>query len=644
MKMKLHRERAWDKRKVVNLGILAVLVSSLGAAIFFIASTLLLGPVRNELSVDIAMVYKNSDVSIDERLQNLLSQMTLAEKIGQMALIEKNSLAQPTDIATYGLGGILSGAGSKPATNTESGWKSLVTDYQTEATKSRLGIPLLYGVDAVHGHALVPGATVFPHQIGLGASGDADLVEAIARATANDIAATALNWNYAPNLDLPTDIRWGRMYEGFSDDPLLTARLGAAYVKGMQTASDSTTTTTTIPVLATLKHFAGVGSMQWNSSTNKNFKIDQGVTSADEAKLREAYLPPFKAAIDAGALSVMVGLHVWGDKKLIINKEILTGELKNNLGYKGFVVSDWYGVYEGVGNKFIATVRAINAGVDMVMLPFDYKTFIRHLTWANRLGLISDARIDDAATRILRAKFAAGLFDDIQKPASVLGDYGALARTAVAQSLVLLKNQDSVLPLDTRLQHIRVAGSAADNVGLQAGAWTVEWQGVDGNWLPNSTSILAGIKDTVSPQTNVEYSLTGEFKSAGKKAQIGIAVVGETPYAEGWGDREYPVLSNSDLQAIKNLQATCAQVVVVILSGRPLLIANEVDSWNALVAAWLPGTEGGGVADVLFGRSQFMGTLPVPWPKTSEQLPVDHTGVTADGSVVLFPRYFGLSY
>ena len=642
--MKLHRERAWDKRKVVNLGILAVLVSSLGAAIFFIASTLLLGPVRNELSVDIAMVYKNSDVSIDERLQNLLSQMTLAEKIGQMALIEKNSLAQPTDIATYGLGGILSGAGSKPATNTESGWKSLVTDYQTEATKSRLGIPLLYGVDAVHGHALVPGATVFPHQIGLGASGDADLVEAIARATANDIAATALNWNYAPNLDLPTDIRWGRMYEGFSDDPLLTARLGAAYVKGMQTASDSTTTTTTIPVLATLKHFAGVGSMQWNSSTNKNFKIDQGVTLADTKALQKKYLPPFKAAIDTGVLSVMVGLHTWGNSKLIVSREIITGELKDRLAFKGFVVSDWYGVYEGAGNKFIATVRAINAGVDMVMLPFDYKTFVRQVTWANRLGIISDARIDDAVSRILRAKFTAGLFDVPVATEVKLADNRALARTAVAQSLVLLKNNDALLPLKKNPRHIRVAGRAADNIGIQSGAWTVEWQGVDGNWLPNATSILAGIRAQVTPGTNVEYSPTGEYKTAGTKAPIGIAIVGETPYAEGWGDREYPILSEADLQAIKNLQAVCDQVVVVIVSGRPLLIANEVDSWDALVAAWLPGTEGGGVTDVLFGDKQFMGTLPVPWPKTAEQLPVATDGATRDGTALLFPRYSGLSY
>lgn len=638
--MKLHRAYVLASKKCMNVQIFTVLVSVFAIVTIFVVGTFLLRPSADKLSVNIAMAYKNSDLSTDERIQILLSQMTTAEKIGQMALVEKNSIQNTTDIAVYGLGGLLSGAGSKPTDNTAVGWNQLITDYQAVATTSRLGIPLLYGVDAVHGHALVPGATVFPHQIGLGATGDAELVKALARATARDLVATGVNWNYAPNLDLPTDIRWGRMYEAFSDDPILTARLGAAYVRGLQTAS----TGETAPVLATLKHFTGVGAMQWDTSTNKNFKIDQGVTLADNEALQKKYLPPFKAAIDAGALSVMVGLHTWGDSKLIVSREILTGELKDRLGFKGFVVSDWYGVYEGAGNKFIATVRAINAGVDMVMLPFDYKTFVRHVTWANRLGIISDARIDDAVSRILRAKFTAGLFDVPVATEVKLVDNRALARTAVAQSLVLLKNNDALLPLKKNLRHIRVAGSAADNVGIQSGAWTVEWQGVDGNLLPNATTILAGIRAQVTPGTNIEYSPTGEYKTASTKAPIGIAVVGETPYAEGWGDRAYPILPSADLQAIKNLQAVCTQVVVVIVSGRPLLIANEVDSWDALVAAWLPGTEGGGVADVLFGGKPFMGTLPVPWPKTAEQLPVATDGVTWDGTALLFPRYSGLSY
>ena len=582
--------------------------------------------------------YLDTSVPTEERIEDLLSHMTMAEKIGQMALVEKNSLPDPTHIATYGLGGVLSGAGAKPKNNSVEGWSEMIAGFQAEAKKSRLHIPLLYGVDAVHGHAMIPHVTVFPHQIGLGATGDADLVRAIGKATAEDLVASGVNWNYAPNLDLPIDIRWGRMYEAFSDDPLLTARLGSAYVKGLQGEEVK------VPVIATLKHFTGVGGMQWNSSLNKNFKLDQGVTLADDELLQSTYLPPFKAAVDAGALSVMIGLHMWGDGKMIANKNIITGELKNNLGFTGFVVSDWYGLYENAGNKFIATVRGINAGVDMVMLPFDYQTFIRHMTWANRLGLISDRRIDDAVTRILRAKFAAGLFDGDATAIPVVSQHRELSRKAVAQSLVLLKNDVKVLPIQPTVSHVRVAGSAADNVGLQSGAWTVEWQGVDGNWLQGATSILDGIKASVSPNTKLEYSLSGIFKTSGQKAPLGIAVVGETPYAEGWGDREYPILSNEDLTAIKNLQASCDNVVVIIVSGRPLLIANEVNNWDTLVAAWLPGTEGIGVADVLFGKKQFMGTLPVPWPKTAEQLPVTHAGVTADGTPVLFPRYTGLAY
>ncbi len=582
--------------------------------------------------------YLDTTLPVDERIADLLAQMTMAEKIGQMALVEKNSLADETDIATYGLGAVLSGAGAKPKNNTVEGWSEMVAEFQAEAGKSRLRIPLLYGVDAVHGHAMVPHATVFPHQIGLGATGDADLVKAIGKATAEDLVASGVNVNYAPNLDLPVDIRWGRMYEAFSDDPILVSRLGSAYVQGLQGEG------ATVPVVATLKHFTGVGSMQWNSSLNKNFKLDQGVTVADNELLHSTYLPPFKAAVDAGALSVMIGLHMWGDGKMITQKKIITGELKNKLGFTGYVVSDWYGLYENAGNKFIATIRGINAGVDMVMLPFDYKTFIRHVTWANRLGLISDARIDDAATRILRAKFALGLFDGEVTQPTKLAQHRELSRQAVAQSLVLLKNDVKVLPLQSTVSHIRVAGSAADNVGLQSGAWTVEWQGVDGNWLQGATSILDGIKQHVSPNTKVEYSLSGIYKTSGQKAPLGIAVVGEVPYAEGWGDKEYPILSNEDLTAIKNLQASCDNVVVVIVSGRPLLIANEVTNWDTLVAAWLPGTEGIGVADVLFGKKQFMGTLPVPWPKTAEQLPLTHDGATADETEVLFPRYSGLSY
>lgn len=595
------------------------------------------------MSIPANPLYKDATQPIDARVEDLLSYMTRSEKIGQMALVERNSLKQSSDSATYGLGGLLSGSGSRPATNTVSGWKTMVDAYQVSAIESRLGIPLLYGTDAVHGHAHVEGLTVFPHMIALGATGDAELVRQIGKATAVDMMRTGVNWNYAPNLDQPRDIRWGRVYEAFSDDPSLVATLGAAYLAGLQ--SPLVAEGTTMSVLGTPKHYIGLGGMQWGSSQNKNFKIDQGITENDEKILRSEYLPPFARAVEEGALSVMVGLNTWGDDRVIRQRHLLTEVLKEELNFQGFVVSDWYGVYEGKRSSFLATIQAVNAGVDMVMLPFDYVTFVRDMTWANRLGLVSDARIDDAVRRILRAKFVLGLFDEGHSTQALAPSTDAmhrtLAREAVAASLVLLKNEAEVLPLSRNLFHIRVAGSAADNVGQQMGAWTIEWQGVDGNWPDGTTSILAGIKAVAGTHTRVEYDRTGGF-APGPKAPVGIAIVGEKPYAEGWGDTEYPMLSAEDRLAIRNLQASCERVVVVVVAGRPLFIEHEIESFDGLVMAWLPGSEGAGVADGLFGVRPFVGRLPLPWPRQSEQLPIAVDGATADGTPVLFPRYFGL--
>jgi len=585
-------------------------------------------------------VYENSSESIDVRVADLLSYMTLEEKIGQMTLVERNSLETNSDIAFYQLGALLSGAGSKPENNTLTGWQEMIAAYKAEAAATRLGIPLLYGVDAIHGHAHVGGVTFFPHALGLGATQDAALVEAVARATARQIAAGGANWNFAPNLDQPRDMRWGRVYEGFSDDTELVSQLSVAYLEGLQSPRNAGEQ---VFVLGTLKHYLGLGDMGFNTSLNENYLIDQGVTEASEELLRVRYLPPYQAAVNAGALSVMVGLNTWGDKRMVLEEYLLTDVLKGELGFKGFVVSDWYGVHEGRQNIFGATVGAINAGVDMVMLPFDYKQFAKHMRWANRLGLISDERIDEAVGRILYAKFALGLFD---KKESVLVleeavevEERALARRAVADSLVLLKN-DGVLPISPSVAHIRVAGSAADNIGRQMGAWSLEWQGIEGNDVPGATSILTGIKAAVSAGVKVEYDQLGEFSSGGTLADVGIAVVGEKPYAEGWGDREYPILEAEDLLAIKNLQMVSKKVVVVLISGRPLFITSEIDSFDGLVAAWLPGSEGAGVADALFGVKPFSGKLPVPWPARAEQLPLGQGDETADGSDLLFPRFF----
>jgi len=630
------------KLQTLAIAILFFILVLIGLWVTIIATDYFIGRISNN-TPSVSALYLDKNQPLQVRVADLLSYMTLEEKVGQMALVEQNRLEEIEDISQYKLGALLSGSGSKPEENTPTGWKWMIDSYQAQAGSTRLGIPLLYGSDAIHGHSHVPGMTVFPHMIGLGATNNPELVREVARATAQDMFSTGVNWSFSPNLDLPQDIRWGRTYEAFSDDPDLVSLLGVAYLEGMQEGVNKDDKG--IFVLANPKHYLGLGGMRWNTSVSEYSKIDQGITSADEEVLREVYLPPFAEAVRAGALSVMVGLNTWGDKKMVLQKELLTDVLKEELGFKGFLVSDWYGVHEGRKNKFLATVQAVNAGVDMVMLPFDYQHFARNLKWANRLGLVSDERIDDAVGRILYAKFALGLFDTKTVATGVVAleatTYKSLAREAVAQSLVLLKNEDGVLPLTNNPQHIRVAGGSADNIGKQMGAWTIEWQGVDGNWPVGATSILAGIKARAGQGTKVEYNRLGIFSDK-KKADVGIAIVGENPYAEGWGDREYPILYEEDLQTIKNLQANSKKVVVVLVSGRPLLIKNEIASFDALVMAWLPGSAGAGVADVLFGDKPFRGTLPLPWPSHAEQLPITTNGETADGTSVLFPRYFGL--
>ena len=592
-------------------------------------------------------LYKNPKKTVDARVEDLLKRMTLKEKVGQMTLIEKKSISEEGDIPLYGIGGLLSGAGANPENNSPEGWFEMVSGFTEASKQSRLGIPILYGVDAVHGHTNVVGATIFPHAIGLGATGNADLVYKIARATAREIKATGVSWSFSPNLDLPQDIRWGRTYEAFGDDPVLAGTLGAAYVKGLEEVEDSKDKNDEekVFILSTLKHYIGLGGMRWGTATNPEYRIDQGVTESSEELLRSVYLPPFREAVEAGAGSVMIGLNTWGDTKLAAQRYLVTDVLKGELGFDGIVVSDWYGVYEIPGSEYDASVIAINAGIDMVMVPFEYKSFTNNVISAVSRGDISMARIDDSVRRILRAKFRLGLFDESPTfDASVVGskEHRTLAREAVSESLVLLKNEAEVLPLRDDVKHIRVAGSAADNIGQQSGAWTIEWQGVDGNWFPG-TSILTGIKEIAGSDVRVEYSSDGKFENDLEYADVGIAVVGESPYAEGVGDRESPKLSAVDLAAIERLRWVSKKVVVILISGRPLIVGDALLNWDAVVAAWLPGSEGAGVADVLFGKKPFVGTLPLPWPARVRQVPITPDGRTQDGSNPLFPRYFGLT-
>jgi beta-glucosidase len=538
--------------------------------------------------------------------------MTLEEKIGQMALVERGSLANPDDIEKYHLGALFSGGGSNPTDNTPEGWKKMTAGFRTTADQSCLGIPLLYGTDTVHGFGNLPSATIFPQAIGLGAASDAELVSRVAAAAAEEAAAAGVNWNFFPSLDVAKDVRWGRTYETFGSDPQKVAVLGAAYVKGFQGDKYAG-----VNSMATVKHFIGAGTAVWGSSPNPAFGIDQGNSAVSEEELRAEQMPPFAAAVDAGVGSVMVGLGSWNGEKLTGSSHLLTEVLKGEMDFVGFTVSDWYGASGLADDECESWIMAVNAGVDMVMIPDEYARFVSCMEDAVKNGKISSSRIDGAVSRILLAKFAMGLFEQSATgiELSLIGsaEHRELAREAVRRSLVLLKDAEKVLPLSKDLPRVLVGGLAADNLGRQAGGWTIEWQGGEGKII-EGTSILEGVRSAVSGGTQVEFSEKGDFVlPPGEKAAVGIAVVGEKPYAEGWGDDAHPALSGEDLETIRKMREKCQRLVVVVVSGRPLDVKEEARQWDAVVAAWLPGSEGEGISDILFGDYPFTGTLPILW-------------------------------
>jgi beta-glucosidase len=567
--------------------------------------------------------YRDFALPAAMRAADLLSRMTLEEKAGQMTLVEKNSIT-PADVAALGIGGVLSGAGGAPRPNTPEAWAAMARGFEEAALRSRLAIPLLYGADAVHGHGNVPGAVVFPHNIGLGAGRDPDLVERVARATAEELVATGVNWNYAPMVAVPQDIRWGRTYESFGEQTGLVSRLGAAAVRGLQTTAEGFGLGWPGTVLATPKHYVGDGGTAWGTSRfflQQQYMLDQGVTAVDEATLRAVHLPPYVEAIAAGARCIMVSFSSWGGLKMHAQRYLLTDVLKGELGFRGFLVSDWGAVHQVAADPYAAVVTSINSGLDMVMVPYEYRTFLDDLVLGVRSGDIGLERVDDAVRRILTVKFELRLFEHPFGDDARLAQVGCearrqLAREAVRKSLVLLKNEGGALPLAPDMPSIAVAGRAADDIGIQCGGWTVEWQGQPGVITPGTT-ILQAIRAACSPVTSVAYDPLGEFAGpAGSqaKAPAGIAVVGELPYAEGIGDCADLSLAAEDIAAIRALRQRCERLVVILISGRPLIVSDWLDQADAVVAAWLPGTEGQGVADALFGAVPFTGKLPYTWP------------------------------
>lgn len=584
--------------------------------------------------------------SYDHRVRELLATMTLEEKIGQMTQAEQNALVDVSDIEKYFLGSLLSGGSSDPkAGNSLDAWTDMYDGYQQRALKTRLGIPILFGVDAVHGHNNVLGAVIFPHNIGLGCTRNPALVERAARITAEEVRATGINWSFAPCIAVPRDERWGRTYEGFGETPELAESLGAAAVRGLQRNDLSNPSA----VLACAKHFIGDGGTSFGTGTpnrNQQRLLDQGDTRISEAELRRIHLPGYISAIKAGAGSIMVSYSSWNGLKVSASKRLLTDILKQELGFQGFLISDYRAIIQITPDFKSAIEISINAGMDMAMEPTDYRRFVGFLRELVNEGRVPISRIDDAVTRILRVKLAMGLMDKNRSPLADRrlhrsfgsAEHRRVARECVRESLVLLKNEKKILPLSKKIARIHVGGRGADDIGNQCGGWTIDWQGKSGNITTGGTTILKAIETAVSPATKVTFSADGSGASG---AGVGIVVVGETPYAEGRGDRENLSLTVEDTNAITNMKRAGIPVVVVLLSGRPMIINEALSQADAFVAAWLPGTEGEGITDVLFGDYKPTGKLSCTWPRSMAQVPIN---VGDAGYDPLFKFGFGLSF
>jgi beta-glucosidase len=581
--------------------------------------------------------------SFDRQVNALLERMTLDEKVGQMTQPDQSFLKSDADIAKYYLGSVFSGGDSDPKEgNSLEAWTNLIDRYQKRALETRLSIPLLYGVDAVHGHNNVLGAVIFPHNIGLGCTRNPALIEKIARITANEVRATGINWGFAPCVTVPRDIRWGRTYEGYADEPDGVKELGAAAVRGLQ----GDDLADPLSILACAKHYVGDGGTTYGSSTIGAHLLDQGDTRLDEKTLREIHMQGYIAAIRAGVGSIMPSYNSWNGLKCSGSKRLLTEILKDELGFEGFLISDYGAIDALPGDYKYKIAMSINAGMDMVMVPQRYEEFFAKLKEGAQDGTVPMPRIDDAVRRILRVKIAMGLMD---KNHSQLADralwkqfgspeHRAVARDAVRQSLVLLKNEHGALPLAKTAKRIQVAGKSGDDLGNQCGGWTITWQGSSDNVTPGGTTVLQAIRKAVSKETKVTFAADGK---GAEGADVGVVVIGEKPYAEMNGDRSDLSLAPEDVAAVENMKAAGIPVVVVLLSGRPMIIDKIIDKVDAFVAAWLPGTEGDGVADVLFGDYKPAGKLSFSWPRSMAQVTVHRGDANYDP---LYKYGYGLSY
>ncbi|XP_050221637.1 uncharacterized protein LOC126671863 [Mercurialis annua] len=575
--------------------------------------------------------YKDPKQALGARIKDLMKRMSVEEKIGQMVQIER-SVATPDVMAKYFIGSVLSGGGSVPAPRaTPETWVNAVNTIQKGSLSTRLGIPMIYGIDAVHGHNNVYNATIFPHNVGLGVTRDPQLVRRIGEATALEVRATGIPYVFAPCIAICRDPRWGRCYESYSEDHRIVQAM-TEIIPGLQGPSSKKgvpfVATGKTKVAACAKHYVGDG------GTTRG--INENNTEINMNGLLNIHMPAYLNAISKGVATVMVSYSSWNGNKMHANHELVTGFLKNRLKFRGFVISDWQGIDRITtpphANYSFSVEAGVGAGIDMVMVPYNFTEFIDDLTYQVKKNIIPMSRIDDAVRRIIRVKLTMGLFENPLADLSLASQLGSqehreLAREAVRKSLVLLKNGKSadkpLLPLPKKVSKILVAGTHADNLGNQCGGWTITWQGLTGNDLTSGTTILDAVKSTVDRTTQVVYSENPDSNFVkSNKFSHAIVVVGEPPYAETFGDSLNLTIAEPGLSTITNV---CAYVkcVVVIISGRPVVIEPHLSNIDALVAAWLPGTEGQGVADLLFGDYGFTGKLARTWFKTVDQLPMN---------------------
>ncbi len=554
-----------------------------------------------EVTVATAEPSPSPDVAYSS-LEELVSLMTLDEKVGQMTQVERQELLRG-DVKRFFLGSVLSGGGSHPEDDTPEGWAEMVDGYMQQSLDTRLGIPIIYGIDAVHGHNNVTDATVFPHNVGLGAIGagdiesGADIAERIGEATAEEMLATRIPWTFSPVLGVAYDTRWGRAYECFGENIELVSAMGPAVIRGLQKSGY---------VAACMKHYLGEGQTQNGQN--------QGNAIMTDGEIREI-LAPYIRSIEAGALTLMPSFSSINGVKMHESKELLTDVLKNELGFEGFIISDWAAVTQLTGGTYKQQLaNAVNAGVDMIMAVNGREQWLDTIKYI-KLNVIDETipveRIDDAVLRILRVKEKLGLFEEraVESGGSVGGEENrALAMEAAERSMTLLKNENEVIERLPSFENILVAGQGGLDIGMQCGGWTFHWQGGHGD-IMKGTTIVDGIKKLKS---NVTYSPSGAAEGV---FDCVIAVVGESPYAEMEGDRPGGAgLRVNDINMLNEVYKLGCPVIVVMLTGRPLLIQEHLGYWDALVSAWLPGTEGGdAVANVLFGGAGFTGRTPFTW-------------------------------